>query len=201
LRCIIGLGNPGKKYDLTRHNIGFIIIDSFASKHKLSFLPSKHNYYYSEAKIISSEFFLLKPTTYMNLSGVAVKDFLNEYPINLEDILIIVDDINLPLGKIRIRKSGSDGGHNGLKSIIYHLQSDSFPRLRVGIGKNYVNSTIVNYVLEHFSSDEMKFLSGQTEYIMDLLESFVVGGFNKMIDKFSKKQREINNNNNSEEID
>ena len=126
MKTIIGLGNPGKKYELTRHNIGFMIIDKFAQKYKLEFSPSKGDYYSVGSVINTSHFSLYKPTTYMNLSGVAVNEIVDNDNIKLDDLFIISDDINLDTGKIRIRESGGDGGHNGLSSIIYHLNSDKF---------------------------------------------------------------------------
>ena len=199
MRCIIGLGNPGKKYELTRHNIGFLAVDSFALKNRLSFSPSKFQYYYSEGKILSSEFFLIKPTTYMNLTGLAVLDFLSEYQLSIEDFLIIVDDINLPIGKIRIRKNGGDGGHNGLKSIIYHLQSESFPRIRIGIGNSLNNEQLTNFVLDRFTKNEEMVLNSCFELVAELIYSFIVGGYSEMLDKYSQTQKELGLDNNSKE--
>jgi PTH1 family peptidyl-tRNA hydrolase len=137
LYVVVGLGNPGTKYELTRHNIGFQILDRLAFKYKMKFKSSKKDYNYSEGVMNSSDFFLVKPTSFMNLSGDAVSDFLDDHPVDIENILVLVDDVNLRVGEIRLRKSGSDGGHNGIKSIIYSLQNDSFPRLRFGIGSEF----------------------------------------------------------------
>ena len=182
---IVGLGNPGKKYELTRHNIGFIILDKFASKKNLHF-KKKENYQYVEGSIGSSTFFLIKPTTYMNLSGIAVSEFLSKTKINLENMLIVVDDVNLELGKIRLRKSGSDGGHNGLKSIIYHLESNQFPRLRFGIGNKFGEGELADYVLSKFSDEELSYINNSIEFSIELIEYFIQGGYKLMSDYFSK---------------
>jgi peptidyl-tRNA hydrolase, PTH1 family len=197
LRCVVGLGNPGKKYAMTRHNIGFIVLDKLAEKNKLNFLPSKKDFYYSEGTIVSSEFFLLKPTTYMNLSGAALLDYLNQYPTSLEDILIVYDDVNLPVGKIRLRKSGSDGGHNGIKSIIYHLQDDNFPRLRFGIGSDFSKGEMADYVLSKFNSEDYKAVEQEIDFAVTLIEEFIKGGYKTMADCFARashppKQKEEN---------
>lgn len=201
MRAVFGLGNPGSKYKLTRHNIGFLVLDSFSEKYKLEFHPSKNDYYYSEGSFESSEFFLIKPTTFMNLSGVSVVDFLNEYKINLHDLLVVVDDVNLELGKIRLRKSGGDGGHNGLKSIIYHLQNDSFPRLRIGVGNSSKETDLADYVLGKFSKDELETLKESIEFSVELIEKFISGGYKNMSDHYSKKfHNKKNNLDNNEEL-
>ncbi|MEJ5350605.1 MAG: aminoacyl-tRNA hydrolase [Melioribacteraceae bacterium] len=181
---IVGLGNPGKKYELTRHNIGFLILDKFASKKNLHF-KKKENYQYVEGSTGSSTFFLVKPTTYMNLSGIAVSEFLSKINIPLENMLIVVDDVNLELGKIRLRKSGSDGGHNGLKSIIYHLESNQFPRLRFGIGNKF-EGELAEYVLSKFSDEELSSINDSLEFSIELIENFIQGGYKLMSDYFSK---------------
>lgn len=186
MRLVVGLGNPGLKYNLTRHNIGFIILDKFASTEQLNFLPSKKDFYYSEGRIGSSDFFLLKPSTYMNLSGIAVLDFLIQNPVNHEDILVVFDDVNLQFGQIRLRKSGSDGGHNGIKSLIYHLQSDEFPRLRFGIGNDFEKGELADYVLDKFKQDELKSLEERLKFSSELISEFIIGGYKSMLDHFSK---------------
>lgn len=200
MRAVFGLGNPGLKYKLTRHNIGFLVLDSFSEKYKLEFHPSKGDYYYSEGSFESSEFFLVKPTTFMNLNGLSIVDFLNEYEINLHDLLVVVDDVNLELGKIRLRKSGGDGGHNGLKSIIYHLQNESFPRLRIGVGNNSTEPDLADYVLGKFSKNELETLKESIEFSVELIEKFISGGYKNMSDHYSKKfhVKKINLDNNEE---
>lgn len=183
---VVGLGNPGKKYELTRHNIGFIILNNFALKHNLCF-KTKKNYQYVEGSYGSSTFFLLKPTTYMNLSGLAVQEFLLYRKVDIENMLVVFDDINLPLGKIRLRKSGSDGGHNGMKSIINSLGSNVFPRLRFGIGNKFDKGEMANYVLSRFSEDELISLKKNIDFSIELIENFIIGGYKLMADYFSRK--------------
>lgn len=186
MRAVIGLGNPGKKYESTRHNIGFLILDAFAEKQRLFFKSSKRDYIYSEGTLRSSDFFLIKPTTYMNLSGLAVLDFLNDYPTVMNDLLVITDDVNLELGKIRLRQSGGDGGHNGLKSIIYHLQNDNFPRLRFGVGNKFDEGELAEYVLDRFSENELDSIREGFDLSVDLVYHFIAGGYKSMMDQFSR---------------
>ena len=192
MRVVVGLGNPGTKYELTRHNAGFLILDRFAAKNNLTFHASKFNFYYSEGSLGSSDFFLVKPTTYMNLSGLAVLDFLEQYPIPAEDLIVVVDDVNLPTAQVRLRKSGSDGGHNGIKSIIYHLQSDAFPRLRFGIGSDFEKGEMADYVLSKFDSDDFDDVSKSIDFSTELIEQFIVGGYKLMLDHFSRFSSLVN---------
>lgn len=193
MKAIIGLGNPGKKYELTRHNIGFMIIDLFAQKHKLEFSPSKGDYYSVGSVINASHFNLYKPTTYMNLSGIAVNEIIQNDNIELDDILIISDDINLTIGKIRIRESGGDGGHNGLSSVIYHLNSDKFSRLRFGVGNDFNEGKMPEYVLQNFYENEWKIIRLSVDFSVSLIEQFILGGKTDMLNFFSKEQSKINN--------
>lgn len=183
---MIGLGNPGKKYESTRHNIGFLILDAFAEKQRLLFKSSKRDYLYSEGTLRSSDFFLIKPTTFMNLSGLAVLDFISDHPTGINDLLIITDDVNLELGKIRLRQSGGDGGHNGLKSIIYNLQNDNFPRLRFGVGNKFNEGELADYVLDRFSDNELESIKEGFELSVELVYHFIEGGYKSMMDHFSR---------------
>ncbi len=193
MRSIVGLGNPAKRYDFTRHNVGFQILDLVAKKNKIKFIASQRDYFYSEGSLRSSDFFLIKPSTYMNLSGVAVLDFVSEHSIDLEDLLIVYDDVNLQPGQIRLRKSGSDGGHNGIKSIIYHLQNDSFPRLRFGIGSEFEKGDMAEFVLAKFSSNEMKLVNESMKFAVELIEQFSAGGYKSRLHRFSKQLKDKNN--------
>ncbi len=200
MRAVIGLGNPGKKYELTRHNIGFHILDYFADKHKLIFKSSKREYLYSEGTLRSSDFFLIKPTTFMNLSGAAVLDFVIDNSIDVKEMLVIVDDVNLSLGKIRLRKSGSDGGHNGLKSIIYSLQDDTFPRLRFGVGNQFEKGELSGFVLDKFSKSEMETMRESFGFSQELIYEFITGGYNSMLNFYSK-QNKIKKSNQQESLE
>lgn len=186
MRAIIGIGNPGRKYIFNRHNIGFQFIDYFAEKKKLEFKPSKFDYYYSEGELGNIPFVLIKPSTYVNLSGVAVLSSVTRYKIDIEDILIVVDDINLEFSEFRLRKSGGDGGHNGLSSIIYHLNSDQFPRIRIGIGNNFEKGDLPKYVLSDFDKNEQIKLKSTFEMSTQLVESFILDGYNAMLNTYSR---------------
>lgn len=186
---VAGLGNPGSKYEFTRHNIGFQIIERFAQRNGLRFRSSKKDYFYSEGLINSSDFFLVKPFSYMNMSGVPILDFLEEHPVEFDNILVLVDDVNLPVGEIRLRKSGSDGGHNGIKSIIYHLQNDSFPRLRFGIGSEFEKGEMAEFVLATFKKKEHELIERGLNFSVELIEKFVSGGYKPMLDFYSMTKK------------
>ena len=186
MRAIVGIGNPGSRYKNNRHNVGFQFLDFFAAQKSLTFKTSKFDYHYAEAELSGKPFVLVKPSTYMNLSGVAVLNCMINYNIDVKDLLVVVDDINLDIGLIRIRKSGGDGGHNGLSSIIYHLNSNEFPRLRVGIGNDYKNGLLPDYVLSDFNSNDFLILKKSVEISIQLKENFILGGYNKMLYAFSK---------------
>jgi len=186
LKAIVGIGNPGKKYLNTKHNTGFNFIDFLIESNKLLLTKSKKDFFVAKGDLDGVPFLLVKPMTYVNLSGVAVKIISEEYQIEPKDILIIIDDINLPFGEIRIRKCGGDGGHNGLSSIIYYLETDQFPRLRIGIGKDFENGQMADYVLSKFSSDELIILRKIFEYCKNLTNQFILKEYNGMLDFFSK---------------
>jgi PTH1 family peptidyl-tRNA hydrolase len=184
LRAIIGLGNPGKKYEFTRHNVGFLLLDYIATKNKLTF-KSENDYLIAKGELDNSPFLFIKPTTYMNLSGEAVVYVKEKYNIDLSNLLIVHDDLDLSLGKIKIKQSGGDGGHNGLASIIYHLNSGTFNRLRVGIGRDLSDKKIIEYVLGKFSAEEDKVLLPVFALCQELLYKFLEGGIKRMLDFYS----------------
>ena len=173
---LIGLGNPGKKYSNSRHNIGFLVLENLAKKYNSNFLlKDKIKSSYSELKINDSTYRLFLPNTFMNNSGDAVRAIVDWYKINLDQIFIIVDDKDLPLGKIRFRKKGSSGGHNGLKSIIEKLQTNNFNRIRIGIGsppqiKGTDNINTISHVLGNISSEEKSILDKVYSRVIESLE-------------------------------
>ena len=173
---IIGLGNPGKKYSKSRHNIGFLVLESLSKKYNSNFLfKDKLKSYFSEFQINDCTFRLFLPNTFMNNSGDAVKSIVDWYKINLDQIFIIVDDKDLPLGKIRFRKKGSSGGHNGLKSIIEKLQTHNFKRIRIGIGfppsiKGTNNLNTISHVLGNISQEEKSILDKVYNRVIESLE-------------------------------
>jgi PTH1 family peptidyl-tRNA hydrolase len=189
MKLIVGLGNPGSKYALTRHNIGFIILDYLADYLKCEFKAGKGEYYIARANYGSEELLLLKPVTYMNNSGIAVKNLLDEYTeINLNDILIVFDDFQLKLGTIRIRESGSDGGHNGISSVIYHLNSMDIPRLRAGIGTGEVlrKDEFVDFVLTNFTEPEIETIKTLLPTYKDCILSFIKEPFKNVMNQYNR---------------
>ncbi|MBK8550053.1 MAG: aminoacyl-tRNA hydrolase [Ignavibacteria bacterium] len=188
MKLIVGLGNPGSKYELTRHNIGFIVIDFFAEYLNLRLKEGKGDWIETKGSIEDEEIFLLKPMTYMNNSGIAVKEFMDRNEIENKDVLIIVDDFQIPLGTIRVRKEGSDGGHNGLSSIIYNLISDEFPRMRIGIGKNepLKKDDFIDFVLGIFDKEEIEKIKKLMPVYIDCINSFVTDGVTKTMNTYNK---------------
>lgn len=158
---IVGLGNPGEKYDNTRHNIGFEAIDYIAKKYNIDINRKKFKGEYGEGFIGSKKVVLMKPTTYMNLSGECVREIIDFYKLANEDILVIYDDISLDVGRLRIREKGSAGGHNGIKSIIAHLGNDEFSRIKIGVGQP--KGDLVNHVLGKLSKEENEILQESLE--------------------------------------
>ncbi len=175
---LVGLGNPGSKYKNTRHNLGFMIVEKIARvlqcKYKL-----KHDLYcIAKTHAISKNVLLAKPLTYMNRSGTAVSELVEKYEIPLKNLLIILDDFNLPFGKIRLRSKGSDGGHNGLDSIISEMSTNVFPRLRVGIGKENISDQ-VDFVLSNFDDEEREILPEILESTYKASMQFINDGIDK----------------------
>lgn len=186
MRAVVGIGNPGKKYHFNRHNVGFLALDFFAEKHNLRFIPSRYDFYFAEGEIDGVPFLLAKPTTYVNNSGKAVKDLLENYNIAVEDLLVVVDDINLEEFDFRLKKLGSDGGHNGLASIIYFLNSNSFPRLRIGIGSDFDKGDLANYVLSDFDEEELNKLKEVFQFTSGIIKAFITGGYDACLSEYSK---------------
>lgn len=180
---IAGLGNAGDDYTGTRHNIGFDVVDALVSEATL-FTLDRHAYL-STIKFKGRTLFLIKPTTYMNLSGKAVKYWLDKEKIPLENMLIITDDLALPFGKIRIKKNGSDGGHNGLKSIIETLGTAEFIRMRFGIGSNFAKGYQSDYVLGKWSAEEKKLLPEKIQVAAEAVKSFATAGIERTMNAYN----------------
>ncbi|ACA54471.1 aminoacyl-tRNA hydrolase [Clostridium botulinum] len=178
---VVGLGNIGKEYKKTRHNIGFDVVDIVAEKYNIEINRQKFKGSYGEGRIGNEKIILLKPSTYMNLSGESVIEAANFYKIDKENIIVIYDDMSIDIGKLRVRGKGSAGGHNGIKNIIQHLNSDIFPRVRVGIGQPDEN--VVNYVLGKFSKDQRevieKVLAMSAKACISIVEDGVTEAMNK----------------------
>lgn len=184
MKIIVGLGNPGTKYKNTRHNLGFEVIDNFAREKHISFKINKFKAATGKGTIDLDEVILVKPLTYMNNSGVAVREIVNKTNIPLDNLLVVCDDFQLPLGKIRIRQNGSSGGHNGLDSIIQNLGSSDFPRLRIGIGEP-ANHDAVEYVLDNFSRAERREINETIERIVNAIREWIVNGIESSMNKFN----------------
>jgi PTH1 family peptidyl-tRNA hydrolase len=172
MRLFVGLGNPGERYGRTRHNLGFHVVDGFARKAGAAWLPGEGPYRLARAEMNGEPVLVAKPTTFMNRSGIAVFDLVTRYGVPMNQLTVVLDDFNLPLGRIRLRSSGSDGGHNGLASIIRYLRGESFPRLRLGIGAPA--DDVVEYVLSPFRKDEesrvQDMITRGTEALADIVE-------------------------------
>jgi len=181
---IVGLGNPGSKYQNTRHNIGFDILDFISDKNETDFETERLGDL-SKISIKGKKVFLLKPSTFMNLSGKAVKYWMLQENIKIENLLIISDDLNLPLGKVRLRASGSSGGHNGLENIEFILNSKKYARLRIGISNPNENFNQVDFVLGKFNDEEYDLLSSEFSNIDKLITSFVISGVDQTMNNFN----------------
>lgn len=184
---IVGLGNPGREYALTRHNIGFETIDYLARKKQVAIIKEEHHG-------ISGSFFengekvtLVKPMTYMNNSGECVAAFADYYDIPLDKILVIYDDIDLDAGRIRIRKKGSAGTHNGMRSILYHLQDENFPRIRIGIGKKPPQWDLADYVLSKFQPDEIETMQHAVIQAAEAIELFIKEDIDTAMNRLNRK--------------
>ncbi|MBQ7296373.1 MAG: aminoacyl-tRNA hydrolase [Clostridia bacterium] len=183
---IVGLGNPGKQYESTRHNAGFICLDLLAEKHSISVKKLKFRSLMGEGRIEGKRCLLLKPQTLMNLSGEAVRDAAEFYKIPPENIIVIYDDISLEPGKLRIRRKGSDGGHNGMKNILYHIKSDNFPRIKVGVGaKPNPEYDLADWVLSRFSASEAKLIKEAAEKVIGSVEYMVCGNIDKAMSDYN----------------
>lgn len=183
---IVGLGNIGAEYAATRHNIGFRVLDAFAEASNTSFKTERYGDVAS-MRLKNKQLILLKPSTYMNLSGNAVRYWKEKEKIDIENILVIVDDIALPFGAIRIKPSGSDAGHNGLKNIAEMLSTQAYPRLRFGIGNNFPRGCQINYVLGAFTLDERQQLPARISVAVRAIETFVLAGLQKAMCDFNNK--------------
>ncbi len=185
MKLIIGLGNIGEKYVFTRHNVGFMVLDRLAARENFSFREEKKlKSFVAKVRLWGDEFMLVKPTTYMNLSGEALRAVMDYYKIKPEDVLVIYDDLSLELGKTRFRSSGSDGGHNGIKSIIQHLGSNKFVRLKVGIGPQ-PPIPAENFVLQNFSQEQLAVLKSVLDKALDAAQCYFSEGLDKAQNRFN----------------
>jgi PTH1 family peptidyl-tRNA hydrolase len=189
---IAGLGNPEKEYKYTRHNVGFEVINKLSYDYNININKAKFRSFYGEGFINYQKVVLVKPQTYMNLSGEAVRDMLNFYKIGPENLVVVYDDTSIDVGDIRIRKKGSAGGHNGMKNIIYHLESDEFCRIRVGIVAKPKEYDLKDYVLSRFSKKEQEDIVDGITKATDAVEIILKDSVDNAMNKFNKKKEDTN---------
>ncbi len=187
MKVIVGLGNPGKKYDNTRHNIGFEAIDYIADKEGISINTGKHKALIGTGYMGGEKVLLVKPQTFMNLSGESLRPIMDFYKLEPEDFIIIHDDIDLDVGRLRIRKKGSAGGHNGLKSIISHLGSMDFPRVKIGVGEKPKGYDLADYVLGHFTGDDKLEMEDAKDRAAKAAAMMVSGEIEKAMNEYNRK--------------
>ena len=182
---VVGLGNPGKQYENTRHNVGFNIIDILADEYGISVNKMKYKALIGEGRVGTEKVVLVKPVTYMNLSGESLAEIYNFYKVDTSNIVVIYDDIDLDVGKIRIRKKGSSGGHNGMKSIIQMIGTEEFPRIRIGIGRPAHSGDEINHVIGAIPEDEIPLLDKGIEKAKDAVIEILKNGVDIAMNKFN----------------
>lgn len=188
MKLIVGLGNIGREYANTRHNIGFMVVDELAKRLGLSFNKEDRHAMYTEFRN-PEKIIIIKPTTYMNLSGIAVGEYANFYHIDPEDIAVISDDMDLPVGHLRIRKKGSAGGHNGLKSIMQHLGTEDFPRFKIGIGHpDRNNKAVVDHVLHPFQGEDKTAIDEAVKKMADALSDWLKEDIDLVMQNYNTKK-------------
>ncbi|MCE2542740.1 MAG: aminoacyl-tRNA hydrolase [Acidobacteria bacterium] len=185
MKLIVGLGNPGSRYRGTRHNVGFEVVDEVARRRELVFEPCPADAYMARERGPNAQVMLAKPCTFMNLSGEAVGALVRYYRFDLDDILVVADDVNLPLGRLRARRGGSAGGHNGLQSVISLLGTEQFARLRVGVDRGDRRRDLSSHVLAGFESDELDTIKGAIVEAGDAVEAFADSGIDVMMNRFN----------------
>ena len=188
MKLIVGLGNPTKKYENTRHNVGFDVIDAIADKYNISVTERKNRAFCGKGIIAGQKVLLAKPQTYMNLSGESVRGLLDYFKIDEEtELIVIYDDISLDVGQLRIRKKGSAGGHNGIKNIITHLGTNVFQRIKVGVGEKPKEYDLADYVLGHFSKSEKEQMEDGYKNAIEAIEMILQGEIDTAMNRFNKK--------------
>lgn len=184
-KVIIGLGNPGKGYAATRHNVGFLVIDELSRRLNIPVSTSRFKGYLGEGIVDGQKVLLLKPQTYMNLSGESVRELLDWYKVDPSEIMIIYDDLDLPVGQLRLRLKGSAGGHNGVKSIILHTNTDEIKRIKIGINRPPAGWSVADYVLSKFAPDEVEEMVKVIHRAADAAEEWLTEPFEKVMNKYN----------------
>lgn len=186
MKVIVGLGNPGKQYEQTRHNIGFMVIDELSRLFNIPLDQAKHKGLYGIGFYNGDKVLLLKPLTYMNLSGESIRAVMDYYQIDIEDFVVIYDDLDLPVGKIRLRQKGSAGGHNGIKSTIAHLGTQEFNRIRIGINRPQQGMAVPDYVLGSFSKEEQTEVTEAVKKCADACEAWIKKPFLQVMNEYNQ---------------
>lgn len=176
MKIVLALGNPGSRYAATRHNIGWMVADAVAEEANAAFRPGRGDYYESRITRNGREALLVKPATYMNNSGLAARQVIERYGVSPADMLVIIDEIQFPTGRIQLKPSGSSGGHNGMESLIYHLETNEFPRLRCGIGRDFGPGEMVDYVLSRFPPHEEAVVAEMIASARDAVHTWIAEG-------------------------
>lgn len=187
MKCIVGLGNPGRKYAKTRHNIGFLVLDELAERMSSKLPKNKFKCDYDIVHLAGEKVMLVEPQTFMNLSGEGVRPLIDYYDIPIEDVAVVFDDLDLPAGRIRLREKGGHGGHNGIRSLITHLGTKEFKRIRIGIGRPETPMTVVDYVLQKFSKAEKPLIQEAIQQGADAAEVFIQQDFNHAMNQANQK--------------
>lgn len=187
MKLIVGLGNPGTRYRQTRHNVGFDVVDELARRHRLKFEAARSEAVVARVRNDGDRVLLAKPLTFMNRSGDAVAGLLHFYRVPLADVLIVIEDVNLPLGHLRARPGGSAGGHNGLRSVIEVLRTEAFSRLRIGVGRNQADGDLADYVLSRFEPEERSEIDGAVQRGADAVEMFVEAGIEPVMNTYNRR--------------
>ncbi|TYS41268.1 aminoacyl-tRNA hydrolase [Bacillus infantis] len=186
MKLFVGLGNPGKEYEKTRHNIGFDVIDRLSGKLNIPLDQAKFKGVFGMGRVDGEKVFLLKPLTYMNLSGESIRQLMDYYDIDTEDLAVIYDDLDLPPGKIRLRQKGSAGGHNGIKSTIAHTGTQEFSRIRVGIGRPEGGMKVTDYVLGRFTAEEQKVMDEAADRSADACIDWIRKPFLEVMNQYNQ---------------
>ncbi len=189
MKIIAGLGNPGSEYAKTKHNVGFMLVDALADKLGVTEWKDKFDARIGEARIGTEKILLVKPQTYMNESGQAVGPLMNFYKTAIEDLIVVHDDMDIPAGMVRIRKKGSAGGHNGIKSVLAHVGDEHFARVRIGIGRPLPGWTVVNHVLAPFTAEDEPKIRAAIDYLLPAVECIVTEDVDMAMNKYNPKKQ------------
>ena len=186
MKLVAGLGNPGRQYTGTRHNVGFDVINDLARRHRVDFESAPADAMMAKWRRDGDVILLVKPLTFMNLSGVAISELMRYFKVDVADVLVICDDVNLPIGRLRARGSGSEGGHNGLRSMAQQLGTTDYPRLRIGVGRGDTRRDLADHVLAGFSSEEQPGVNDAITRAAEAVECWIVDGLAKTMNVFNR---------------